>query len=49
MVHLGNDWDQVLAGEFEKDYYLELRKFLLGSKYEKHVFRINDRKTIKSR
>ena len=28
MVHLGNDWDQVLAGEFEKDYYLELRKFL---------------------
>ena len=28
MVHLGNDWDQVLAGEFEKEYYLELRKFL---------------------
>ena len=28
MVHLGNDWDQVLAGEFEKGYYLELRKFL---------------------
>ena len=28
MVHLGNDWDQVLVGEFEKDYYLELRKFL---------------------
>ena len=28
MVHLGNDWDQVLAGEFEKDYYRELRAFL---------------------
>ena len=28
MVHLGNDWDQVLAGEFEKDYYLKLRQFL---------------------
>ena len=28
MVHLGNDWDQVLEGEFEKEYYLELRKFL---------------------
>ena len=28
MVHLGNDWDQVLAGEFEKEYYRELRAFL---------------------
>ena len=25
MVNFGNDWDQVLAGEFEKDYYLKLR------------------------
>jgi uracil-DNA glycosylase len=31
MVNLGNDWDRVLAGEFEKDYYLKLREFL---KYE---------------
>ncbi len=28
MVHIGNDWDQVLAGEFEKEYYLNLREFL---------------------
>lgn len=28
MVNIGNDWDSVLAGEFEKDYYLELRRFL---------------------
>lgn len=28
MVHLGNDWDGILADEFEKDYYKELRGFL---------------------
>jgi uracil-DNA glycosylase len=28
MVKLGNDWDQILAGEFEKEYYLKLRDFL---------------------
>jgi uracil-DNA glycosylase len=28
MVKLGNDWDRILAGEFEKDYYLALREFL---------------------
>ena len=21
MVQIGNDWDELLAGEFEKDYY----------------------------
>ncbi len=28
MVHLGNDWDAILADEFEKPYYLALREFL---------------------
>ncbi len=28
MVHLGNDWDEILADEFEKPYYKELRAFL---------------------
>jgi len=28
MVNLGNSWDQVLKGEFDKDYYLKLREFL---------------------
>ncbi len=28
MVHLGNDWDDLLAPEFEKDYYKKLRAFL---------------------
>lgn len=25
---MGNDWDQILAGEFEKEYYHNLREFL---------------------
>lgn len=28
MVIIGNDWDEVLSGEFDKDYYLNLREFL---------------------
>lgn len=28
MVHLGNDWDEILAGEFQKEYYLRLRQIL---------------------
>ena len=28
MVHFGNSWDDVLAGEFDKSYYLQLREFL---------------------
>lgn len=28
MVSIGNDWDDILNGEFKKDYYLKLRAFL---------------------
>lgn len=28
MVNIGNDWDRILDGEFEKEYYLKLREFL---------------------
>ena len=28
MVNIGNDWDGLLAGEFEKEYYKKLRAFL---------------------
>ncbi|MBQ4310960.1 MAG: uracil-DNA glycosylase [Oscillospiraceae bacterium] len=28
MVNFGNDWDGVMKGEFEKEYYLKLREFL---------------------
>ena len=29
MVNIGNDWDSLLEGEFEKEYYQELRTFLI--------------------
>lgn len=28
MVNIGNNWDKVLQGEFDKEYYLKLREFL---------------------
>lgn len=28
MVNIGNSWDKILEGEFEKEYYLKLREFL---------------------
>ena len=28
MVHIGNDWDEILADEWEKPYYKNLRAFL---------------------
>lgn len=36
MVAIGNDWDDVLAGEFEKEYYRKLRTFLIGE-YRNHT------------
>ena len=29
MVNIGNDWDEVLEGEFDKEYYRTLRQFLI--------------------
>ena len=28
MVQIGNRWDEILKGEFEKEYYLKIREFL---------------------
>lgn len=28
MVNIGNDWDEILKDEFQKEYYLKLRAFL---------------------
>lgn len=36
MVKLGNDWDEILKGEFEKEYYQNLRKFLV-SEYKSRI------------
>lgn len=38
MVKLGNDWDQLLKGEFEKDYYLKLRQFLISEYKSRPVY-----------
>lgn len=35
MVTLDNDWDDLLADEFKKDYYIKLRGFL-KSEYQNH-------------
>ena len=36
MVKLGNDWDELLNEEFNKDYYRQLRSFLIGE-YNEHT------------
>lgn len=36
MVHIGNSWDDLLKDEFDKDYYLKLRQFLIGE-YKNHT------------
>ena len=36
MVHIGNDWDKLLEEEFKKEYYLDLRKFLV-QEYKMHT------------
>ena len=38
MVKLGNDWDGLLAPEFEKDYYRQLRDFLKNEYSSKPVY-----------
>lgn len=35
MVNIGNDWDEILDGEFDKEYYQKLRAFL-KSEYKSH-------------
>lgn len=35
MINLGNDWDEILKDEFQKDYYLKLREFL-KTEYRTH-------------
>ncbi|MBR3920610.1 MAG: uracil-DNA glycosylase [Oscillospiraceae bacterium] len=38
MVNIGNDWDEVLRGEFEKEYYLKLRGFLKQEYFTRRIF-----------
>ena len=36
MVHIGNDWDTLLEDEFQKPYYLNIRRFLVDE-YNHHI------------
>lgn len=38
MVHIGNDWDEILKGEFEKEYYKNLREFLKKEYSTQEIF-----------
>ncbi|MGN0609369.1 MAG: uracil-DNA glycosylase [Oscillospiraceae bacterium] len=38
MVNIGNEWDEILKGEFEKEYYLKLREFLKYEYSHYHVY-----------
>lgn len=38
MVNIGNKWDEVLAGEFDKDYYQNLRAFLIKEYRNKTIY-----------
>lgn len=38
MIQLGNSWDSILAGEFEKPYYLKLREFLTNEYNTKVIY-----------
>ncbi|MGN1119767.1 MAG: uracil-DNA glycosylase, partial [Oscillospiraceae bacterium] len=38
MVNIGNEWDALLAGEFQKEYYLKLRQFLISEYNSRNIF-----------
>ena len=37
-ISLGNDWDRALKDEFEKEYYLKLREFLMEEYRNKTIY-----------
>ena len=38
MVNIGNDWDEILKEEFQKEYYKKIREFLKGAYSHKKIF-----------
>ncbi len=38
MVNIGNEWDKLLEGEFDKEYYIKLRSFLAKEYQTKTVY-----------
>lgn len=38
MVNIGNDWDELLAGEFDQEYYVKLRGFLAAEYRSRTIY-----------
>ena len=38
MVNIGNEWDDLLKDEFQKDYYLKLREFLKKEYFSQRIY-----------
>lgn len=38
MVNFNNDWDKIMDGEFDKEYYLKLRQFLISEYRSKPIY-----------
>lgn len=38
MAYIGNDWDEVLGSEFEKEYYKRLMKFLEEERQDNTIY-----------
>ena len=38
MVNLGNEWDEILSNEFQKDYYKSIRAVLKREYFSRTVF-----------
>ena len=38
MMHIGNEWDALLADEIQKDYYLKLRQFLITEYNTRRIY-----------
>lgn len=38
MVNIGNDWDELLADEWQKEYYLALREFLKSEYASRRIY-----------
>lgn len=41
MKKIGNDWDDILENEFQKDYFLEMKEYLKKEYSEKVIYPIN--------
>ena len=38
MVNFNNDWDKILDGEFDKEYYLKLKQFLISEYKTQRIY-----------